>query len=208
MSTLLLQRNINTGELIALPPNTFAKNKIFQVSVLVPLTELTLWHDANTLAVITRCYDEFGAAVQPIVTQTLDSITFNFAQEYTGFINLLYLSPKNPRISGYFPNATQGEPYEAQLFALSGTAPYSFSILSGNLPVGLTLDPSTGLISGTPDFSSTGQINIVCEVRDFYNTPSTQVFSFNLLEGLYGRITKAGFRRITKAGNVRITKAQ
>lgn len=208
MSNLLLQRNINTGELIALPLNTFAKNKIFQVNVIVSLTQLTLYHDANTVAVIVRCYDESGAPVRPETVNATDSITLTFAQPYTGFINLLYLSPRNPSISGHFPNATQGEPYEAQLFALSGTAPYTYSIISGNLPAGLSLNPNTGLISGTPDFTSTGQINILCEVRDFYDTPSTRVFSFNLLEGLLGRITKAGFRRITKAGNVRITKAQ
>lgn len=208
MSNLLLQRNINTGELIALPPNTFARNKIFHVNVLVPLTQLTLRHDANTVAIITRCYDENGTAAQPSISYTLEAITLTFSQEFTGFVNLLYLSPRNPRISGYFPDATQGEEYAAQLFGLSGTAPYTFSILSGNLPAGLSLNSTTGLISGTPDFTSTGQINILCEVRDFYNATSTQLFSFNLLEGLYGRITKAGFRRITKAGNVRITKAQ
>lgn len=130
MSNLLVQRNVNTGELIALPPNTFARNKIFHVSILVPLTQLTLRHDANTLAIITRCYDENGLPVQPAISYTLETITLTFSQEFTGFVNLLYLSPRNPQISGYFPDATQGEEYAAQLFGLSGTAPYTRHYLS------------------------------------------------------------------------------
>lgn len=39
--------------------------------------------------------------------------------------------------------------YNATVDAGNGTAPYTFSVSSGSLPPGLTLDPSTGVISGT-----------------------------------------------------------
>ena len=45
--------------------------------------------------------------------------------------------------------ATQGQPYSATLAASGGTASYIYAITSGVLPAGLTLDPSTGQISGT-----------------------------------------------------------
>ena len=54
-------------------------------------------------------------------------------------------------------------PYHSQIPISGGTPPYSFSISSGNLPGGLTLDPSTGYIDGTAtqvgtfNFTATGK---------------------------------------------------
>ena len=49
--------------------------------------------------------------------------------------------------------AEQGAPYSQVLAATGGTSSYAWSILSGNLPAGLSLDPS-GRISGTPTGAS------------------------------------------------------
>lgn len=46
--------------------------------------------------------------------------------------------------------ATQGTAYSSALVAGGGTAPYTFSLFAGLLPIGLTLDPATGDITGTP----------------------------------------------------------
>lgn len=48
------------------------------------------------------------------------------------------------------PPATVGEPYTGRLTAVAGTPPYTWSITEGSLPAGLTLDPATGEITGTP----------------------------------------------------------
>jgi large repetitive protein len=42
------------------------------------------------------------------------------------------------------------KPFSATLAATGGLAPYRFSITDGKLPGGLTLDPGTGLITGSP----------------------------------------------------------
>lgn len=47
------------------------------------------------------------------------------------------------------PNATVGQSYTQTITASAGTAPYSFSLASGSLPTGLSLDPN-GTVSGTP----------------------------------------------------------
>lgn len=48
------------------------------------------------------------------------------------------------------PNGTTGTPYSHTFPTTGGTPPLSFAITSGSLPPGLTLDPSTGVVSGTP----------------------------------------------------------
>jgi hypothetical protein len=58
--------------------------------------------------------------------------------------------------------AELGQPYDQTLAASGGVPPYTWSIVSGNLPQGLTLEAGTGRIAGTPneagDFSLTFQV--------------------------------------------------
>jgi len=49
------------------------------------------------------------------------------------------------------PSATMGSPYSAALAAVGGnSSSYQWTVSSGKLPAGLTLNPSTGVISGVP----------------------------------------------------------
>ena len=52
-------------------------------------------------------------------------------------------------------DAVLNEEYASQLTASGGTAPYSYSIISGSLPTGLILNASTGMITGTPTAEGT-----------------------------------------------------
>ena len=54
--------------------------------------------------------------------------------------------------------------YTETLTAIHGTSPYTWSIISGTLPSGLTLNPSSGAITGTP--SATGTFSFTAQVRD------------------------------------------
>lgn len=53
------------------------------------------------------------------------------------------------------PPAVAGNSYQAMLVATDGTEPYTWTVVSGGLPAGLNLDPSTGTITGTPAVSGT-----------------------------------------------------
>jgi hypothetical protein len=53
------------------------------------------------------------------------------------------------------PSGTVGVPYSAQLAASGGKPPYKWTVVSGSLPPGLTLDPTTGIISGVPTQAGT-----------------------------------------------------
>ncbi len=48
------------------------------------------------------------------------------------------------------PAAVLNQPYSLTLAGTGGANPYTWAITSGALPNGVTLDPSTGTISGTP----------------------------------------------------------
>lgn len=54
--------------------------------------------------------------------------------------------------------------YHSQIPASGGTPPYTFSITSGALPPGLTLDPATGFIDGTP--TQAGTYNFTASAKD------------------------------------------
>jgi len=62
------------------------------------------------------------------------------------------------------PNATVGVAYSQTLTATGGTSPYTWSIASGTLPAGLTLN-SSGLISGNP-ITAGGPVSITFKVSD------------------------------------------
>lgn len=54
--------------------------------------------------------------------------------------------------------------YTALLAATGGTTPYTWSVLSGVLPGGISLNSSTGVLSGTP--TAPGTFNFVAQVTD------------------------------------------
>jgi len=64
-----------------------------------------------------------------------------------------------------------GVPYSSTLAASGGAAPYTFAIISGSLPPGLTLNTSSGVISGTP--TTQGSFNFTAQVTDSLNATAT-----------------------------------
>ncbi len=65
------------------------------------------------------------------------------------------------------PEATEGQPYFATLMATGGAGPpYTFSFEVSSLPDGLSLDPNTGIISGTPTSTTEDQLDIQIQDAD------------------------------------------
>ena len=67
-------------------------------------------------------------------------------------------------VSATLPPAVVGSAYSGAVTVSGGTAPYSFSTASGELPQGVTLNAGTGAISGTP--TASGNFGFVAQVTD------------------------------------------
>lgn len=68
--------------------------------------------------------------------------------------------------------------FSVQLGAQGGMAPYTWSVSSGSLPTGLTLNPSTGVISGTP--TGKGRAFTI-KVTDLAGIVSTKTYTLDYL---------------------------
>ena len=72
-------------------------------------------------------------------------------------------------------SGTTGTVFSLAAIVSGGAEPYTFGISVGVLPAGLTLDPSTGTISGTPTAAVTSAINLL--VADSKGKEATAVFT-------------------------------
>jgi hypothetical protein len=66
------------------------------------------------------------------------------------------------------PDASLGNRYEQELKCAGGGPPYTWSVESGSLPGGLSMDPETGYISGIPD--AVGPYTFAVHVEDSVST--------------------------------------
>jgi PKD repeat protein len=90
----------------------------------------------------------------------------------TNFITVSADTPETLSITtDVLPEGRVGEAYSATLAASGGDEPYTWSVVDGKLPPGLTLDPASGTISGTS--SSAGTSSFTAQVSDAATPPQT-----------------------------------
>jgi hypothetical protein len=88
-------------------------------------------------------------------------------QYFIGPAMSITINPSGPltMTSKALPDGTAGAAYRGQLVATGGTLPLSWAVTSGALPLGLTLNSATGVISGTPT-AAAGTYSFGVEVLD------------------------------------------
>ena len=79
------------------------------------------------------------------------------------------------------PNGRIGSAYSATLAASGGTKPYTWTLISGTLPAGLSLNASSGAITGSPTQAATNTLTF--QVSDSSSPIRTQTASLTLTVG-------------------------
>ena len=79
------------------------------------------------------------------------------------------------------PSGEIGAAYSYALTASGGTGPYAWSVSAGSLPAGITLNASTGVLSGTP--TTAGTSNFTIKVTDANSQAATQATSLTIISG-------------------------
>ncbi len=128
------------------------------------LTSQVTWASSNT-AVATIASGGLATGVSAgsaTLSATLSGVTANTA---------LTVTPVTPATltitTASLPTATVGVAYSATLAASGGTTPYAW-VIDGLLPPGLTLDATTGAITGTP--TTAGAFVFTAQVTDSGST--------------------------------------
>jgi uncharacterized repeat protein (TIGR03803 family) len=122
-------------------------------------------------------------ATNGLISGTPTSVgTFNFTVQVTDANNntatqALKLTVIPLQVDTYLPDGMSFTDYSWQLDATGGLTPYSWSLISGSLPSGLTL-ATNGIISGMP--ISVGTFNFTVQVTDANNNMVTQALSLNI----------------------------
>jgi hypothetical protein len=150
----------------------------------------------------------FGGSAAKIVTKGPDTVKVT-SPVFPGGANPVAVQATGATSSFTLPGAyeyelsilTQGLddgyaafPYSNTLAVTGGIAPYTWSITSGTLPSGLTLNPSTGVISGTPA-ANYNTYTLTFQATDSSPTPysSSTPLSFNILFGFSSEVIPPNF---------------
>ncbi|MGY3582194.1 hypothetical protein ACVIGB_000881 [Bradyrhizobium sp. USDA 4341] len=108
------------------------------------------------------------AGSYPVTIKVTDAASHTATTSYTLTVTA---PPPPPLVLSGTPSSSAylDQSYSAQFSASGGTAGYVYAVASGSLPPGITLDPSSGLLSGTATALG-AYANIVVRVTDSKNT--------------------------------------
>jgi hypothetical protein len=137
--------------------------------------------DANGNYTITGiAYGPYSATFSgPNVESSI--VTGTLAPGQAGIVNMMMFA--TPSIStSTLPVNFVGTAYSQTLAVSGGKAPYTWSVISGNLPAGLTLNSSTGTIAGTP--TATGSSSFTVQVMDANNIAASNTLTMTVYVAL------------------------
>ena len=123
-------------------------------------------HLNNSTGVITGT--PTGAGVSNFTVQVIDSELPSQASVRNLSITISPAVPLSISTTT-LPAGTAGTPYSAPIVAIGGVYPYTWSVIAGKIPDGLTLNTTTGVLSGTPQ--NVGQSNFTVQVVDSETPP-------------------------------------
>jgi len=151
---------------IGSPVTEFFFSRIFSGSIGDVISEV---HDST----VYNCDDPNAKGISLLSYET--SLKFNFF----GDPSFAFFNSASTITTSSLPNGVVNVPYFAKLQATGGKDSCTWSVISGSLPLGLSLNSSNGIISGIPTTSNT--YNFTVQVTNG-NQSATKSFSINIIK--------------------------
>jgi len=180
LGAILLPANVKVGpnQSVAFPVTLATPAPVGGVTIMLKSS------DTNVATVPMSVFIDFKAttpAVQPQVTGikpgsvtiTASAVGFPDASSNVSVVPVLTITTTS------LAGAMIGTPYSQTLTAVGGTGTYTWSVIQGRLPPGLTLNQSTGEISGTPTTQVAGS-SVTFQVTDMGNPQQMATASFTM----------------------------
>jgi hypothetical protein len=162
--------NITGGDIVTINGTNFAAG----VSVLINNTQVsTVTRVSSTQLTFVAPANSAGSYILYVIN-TDGSAAINVpGLQYSGV-------PSWTTASGSLGTTNTSVSFSTTL-AVTGDAPISYAIVSGSLPAGITLNTSTGVISGTtPSVTSPTTYNFTVSAIDAQNQDTSRVFSLTV----------------------------
>lgn len=119
-----------------------------------------------------------AVGVSNFAVQVIDSSNVPYTVTATELIPIAAAGAGLMTVSGNPSNGTVGISYSSALHASGGTSPYTWSVVGGALPAGLSLSAATGIISGIPTVAGTS--NFTAQARDAAGATASGAFSVTI----------------------------
>ncbi len=131
------------------------------------------FNSAGVLSGTPTAPGNYNIAVRAADSSTGAGAPFALQQNYTIVVGLPTISIDPPSL----PSGSAGVAYNAQLSSSGGIAPYSYTLLSGALPTGVSFT-SAGTLSGIP--RSDGNFSITLGATDSNGQTASRVYTFTI----------------------------
>jgi hypothetical protein len=120
-----------------------------------------------------------AAVISNFTVRVTDTLNLSDIQDLSITITQPTPPPSPSITTTSLPAGTVGQPYNQTLQAAGGTGGLTWSIVAGNLPTGLSLNQTTGVISGTP-LVPDGTSSFTVRVADAAGQDDTQALSITI----------------------------
>ncbi|QSO50914.1 putative Ig domain-containing protein [Alicyclobacillus curvatus] len=133
------------------------------------------------------------------VTATVYGTVYGKVSNVTPTSLAMTIAPPPSVTTTTLTSALQGIHYTQTINATGGFAPYTWSLTSGSLPSGMTLNANTGAISGTPLVSGTS--TFTAQVEDADGNTATQSLSITVGTLRHGGGSSGSGSKTSTTGN-------
>lgn len=121
----------------------------------------------------------FVVSIDPSTTDSVTVVSAGVKDTPLASISVPITAPPLVITTTTLPAGTIGAAYNATLTATGGTPPYSWAVTAGTLPPGLSLNASSGAITGTPA-GPAGTSNFTVTITDSWAATASRALSITI----------------------------